>query len=323
MLNYVMGLVTDAFENILKKSIDLKLWLHYVLILIIAALGFVVILAVFAIPALLVFFALKFSIPAIIFYAIIAVVFVIVFILFDALVFGVQLHVANDYLAKKAIDLGRVFRASWARMVDVAKVRFFIGLIFFVLLVVLMLPVIFLAIDLVSVAIGGGLDGLSAGEAFSTFPGIIGLVIWLVVAFLIYFLIDLLATPFTIIASQIPLFEDKGLKASVKRFIELGKKNYVSNLGFYVLYLIAVLAASLIVSIIGAIPRAIMVGLVPATESGAGAAIGLSILFLLVMMIVSFILNIILTVWATVFESLFMAKIYLLNTAKSPAKKKK
>ena len=267
-----MGWATDSAVEVFKKSFDYKsLYWSYFLIGLLAFVAFAIISAVIIIipaymlimpyllpllqmdpnPAavLLALQSLLQALPQIIIgFAIILIIFTIVSTFLDSFFSGLQLNIALDYLKKAKFSIGKAIAKTKPRFL----VLFALNIIFIVILGIVQLILMLPAISSISGLLNSFASVFGAGGFYtmvdqsfaqnlvlqlSTIQAQANFANWT------YLIIAFFLSPFLVMIAPIALFEKRGISASLRRIFELGKKGYLSTLGYFILLaLLAIIA---------------------------------------------------------------------------------
>lgn len=291
-----MAGVIDSFSFILKKSFDLRLWLYLFIILVLAMIGFVALVFAGIFIGAILFVFLQFTALGLFIYFLLFLVFLVIAILFGAAINGTSLNLVRDYLERGKIDLSLAFNKAYPRIITSFQVELIAAVFFGIIFLLCFLPFIFSLLNLIESISLFSLAFSSPEQIISLFLPVLGSFF---LGILLFSIFSLIIAPFTVIYKQIPFFESHGAIGSIRRAIFLGKKNYFSNLAFFVLIFI-------FIGIITLIYVLISVSLVALNA----AQIAWMAIFAVLLRIV---IEMVYTLWVTVFSFLFDTKIYLMN----------
>ena len=314
--------IVDSLVDVFKKSFDLKLWLYFLIIIIIAVIvGWLVQLLTFGIVESIVFAPIQASMMfptatasaeifsyllqnigliVTLYIAAFAVYFVLM-ILVDSFFTGLELNLAKDFLGNAGLSLDRVLEKTKPRVITLFKANLLVSILLFALFFVLMLPVLVQLFSVISAASEAGLLALATDSAAEQqlAGGIIGLTINFFLMVVLYSLIVLLLLPFLWLVVTVVLFEKLGAIASIKRAWALAKASYLRNLAYVLLFYVIVILLSLAVLLV-------MFALFFVLFLGGLVGMLLGILVLLV-------LGLGLLLWLVAFSALAQVNFYILN----------
>lgn len=311
--------VIEIVTEVLQKSLD-KNYLVYMLLLFLLSIGLGIVLTlalvvvglVLVLPGALIYAALQFTPLGIAIYAILGIIFVVALLAInaylEALLLGLQLNLARMFLQKKKLNFNTALEAVKPRLMDAAKVMFWVSLVVVVVFIILIgLPLLTMVLSYTDPTLFlmafGGMD-----------PGaVIGLIIYFILVSLVVGLAYLALIPFFAIIYQIPFFEQKkGVKEYLLKGWQLARANYLSN--FALIILVGIVIA-VVAGIVGAF--LFFINLIPSVlMMGGEAMILLGIFFMIIVFVISIILRVALSTWIFAVYSLLLMKIYLFNTGK-------
>ncbi|MBI2529853.1 MAG: hypothetical protein HYW05_01805 [Candidatus Diapherotrites archaeon] len=255
-----MGWAIESAIEVFKKSLDYKkLWFSYFLLLIISLIiGGIILIAVVGVPAAMLFskylvlysqyasatgsselaamgiiFALLQALPQILTaLVIVAVAYFVINALWDAFLSGLQLNIALDYLKKAKFSIGSASAKTKPRFLTLFALSIIFGILIFLLALVLFLPLLFSALGIMNQISTGAASGALASPGADLWVNILLQTVFAIFAFVV---VMLLAAPFLAMIAPVALFEKRGIGASIGRMIALGKKDYLSTLGYLIL----------------------------------------------------------------------------------------
>ncbi|PIN98196.1 MAG: hypothetical protein COT90_05355 [Candidatus Diapherotrites archaeon CG10_big_fil_rev_8_21_14_0_10_31_34] len=302
--------VIDSFSFVLKKSFDFRLWLYLFLIMLLSVIGFIALVfaGVFIGAILFVFFQL--TLIGFLIYFLLFLIFFFLMLLVGSAINGTSLNLVKNYLEKGKIDLGLAFDKTKPRIFTSFKVELIVAVFFGIVFLLCFFPLIFSVLNLIESISLASLAFSSPEQIFSIVFSVIGSLFLGIILFSIF---NLVISPFTIIYKQIPFFESHSAVDSIKRAIFLGKKNYLSNLAFFVLMFVFIGLITLIYLLL--------------TFSLTGVSSGQIVWLVIFAILLRIVIEIFYTLWISVFSFVFDTKIYLVNvetekkTTKSITKK--
>lgn len=270
-----MGWAVDSAIEVFKKSLDYrKLWIPYFLLLVISLIvGGIILIAVVGVPAVMIFskylvlysqyasatgspemaalgtiFALLQALPQIItVLALVAIAYFVVNALWEAFLSGLQLNIALDYLKKAKFSIGSASAKTKPRFLTLFALSIIFGILILLLFALLFLPLLSSVFGIINQLSTGALSALSDSEGGALLASIILQAMFGIFAFLI---VMVLAAPFLAMIAPVALFEKRGIGASIGRIIELGKKGYLSTLGYVILTGLLMVVVSWVVGFI-------------------------------------------------------------------------
>ena len=316
-----MGDVVSFFGEILRFSLIPKYYLYMVVLLLLTfvlgllvGLGALIVGAILFVFGLLVYGLMQFTLPALFIYLLLALVFILVLVFLstvvDAVISGLGVNLALDFLAGKKLDFSQAFKRMQPRLLDAVKLRFYFWVIVgLAITIILALPVL-LALPAFSVA---DLAALDFEQLIFPFAGIILVELVLILLILLAFF---LLAPVIILLFPMPFFEKKGPRESWDRAWALGKKNYWRNMGFFLLFVGTMMAVGMVLGMFGIFPG--MASALMKNES----LIPLFIIFFLFSTIVMVFVRLLFQVWIIGLGTLFQTRMYLFNTSDKPVKPK-
>ncbi len=149
-------------------------------------------------------------------------VLLLIYLFLSAFISGIKINGVNEFLKKGKFNLKEVFEKAKPRAIKLFFVR---------ALIMAVLGLIFGGVSLAGVVlllVIGALGGSSSGAIFGLLLILFLLVLLVLVMVAIW--TSFLVSPFFIILEPQILLENTSVKESIKRIIELGKKNYLFNL---------------------------------------------------------------------------------------------
>jgi len=272
------------------------LWLYLLVIGFAGGLVFFIALIVFLLLCLIVFFSLQFSALALLLYLIFFILFLIVAFITSSAIQGTSLNISRDFLEKGKLDFWSAWGKTKPRIFTSVKVEIVVGLFFLLVFLISFLPFIFSLIDFVASLNFTDLLFLDSSAFLNLFAP---LIVSFLSSLLIFFIISLIIIPFSMLYRQIPFFESKGAVDSIKRAINLARKNYVKNFVFYFIFIVFVIAVSLVYTLV------LFILMLPVFMGVAW----LLILFTFLRIII----QIAFSIWVSVLSFLFDSKVYLIN----------
>jgi len=288
----------SAFTFLLNKSIDWKFWLYMLVIGIAGAIAFFVGFFVLLLVGLIIFLVLQFSSLALVFYFVLFLIFLLFVVFLGSAIQGVLLNLSRDFLDSGKLDFGLAWNKTQPRIFISMKVEIIVGFVFTLLFVLLMLPFIFSLIDFF-----GSLNPVQLILLSASPETILSQLMSLLAAFLLgiilFFLIQLVIVPFSVIYRQIPFFESLGAVDSIKRAIDLAKKNYWKNFVFFLIYFFFVLVVSVVYFFV------LLILVVPIATKIAWLIILATLLRVIIQVAFS--------LWANAISFLFNIKVYELD----------
>ncbi len=247
-----MGKVWSAYEAVIDNCLNKD----FVIAILVLAVAQMIAGGLLFGAALLLFIVLAFAgLPGMVLGALVGVLAIAAY---SAFFTGLSFHLGLSQLEKNKVDFDAAFRDTLAHLVQGTK------------LMLLLFVVLALAIGLFFAAVGVSLIPLLASFAnpdelsVSSIPAGLGgaFQVMVFLAFLSVFL-ALALLPYTSILFVLPFAEGTGLRASLARALELGRKNYWDNLklvgvqtmassgAFYVFYVAAILVVMLLTALVG------------------------------------------------------------------------
>jgi len=279
-----MGAYIDGVIESFKHSLNVPLWLYFMLVTIISLIvtGIVCIvfllLGIFLASGILGTDILKMildlvagnaagysallglsaalTIPAVIAnLAVVFVVFFIAWIIVDLLIgsfFEAALFfLARDSLQGAKLDLGSAFSSAKEKFLVLFKVRVLVGIFVSILSLVIFspllasIPALMQQMPLLSMASG------NPGTASSAMLAFIGFFLLAAVLFLVLLLVLFFLSPFLTLMVPTAIFSKLGAVDSIRRTIEITKAKYWESLGFLLLFgVLAGIALSVFIAII-------------------------------------------------------------------------
>ena len=209
---------------------------------------------------------------------------------------GLQFSLARLVVEGKPYSLQAIWDNSSGRILVLFKSMLAITVLFFLVSLVLAIPLASSAINLL-----GSIGSASIeSTAVSAMQLLFGAVIFAVVSFLVLFFVS----PLLLFMVPIALFEKCGAIDAIKRSVALGARQYFSNLGFmllmYLMAIIALIAAGIALAVV-----ALLLMLVS------------SVLGILLAMLLFYLFIFAFAIWANTFVSLAITRFYLSSV--SPA----
>ncbi len=307
-----MGWAIESAIEVFKKSLDYRnLWFSYFLLLIIELIiGGIILIGIVGIPAVMLFSkylvlysqyftatssqqlaalgtiaALLQALPQIITALVaIAIAYFIVYALWDAFLSGLQLNIALDYLKKGKFSIGSASAKTKPRFLTLFALSIIFGILILLLAVILLLPLLSSVLGLINQMSTGAISGLSP-----TGSGLfIGIMLQAMLGMLAFVVVIFLAAPFLSMIAPVALFEKRGIGGSIGRIIELGKKGYLSTLGYLILVGLLMAVVSWVLGFVQTILAMIPVA---------------GIIFYII-------ISAVLSIWSLAYASLAMAKLY-------------
>ena len=307
-----MGTSIDSVVEIFKKSLSLNAWLYFLVIFAIAlaiGLAFSVLLGIFVFFAVVIGVSAPLLLIPVILLAMLAVFpFMMAFVVFME---GMELHFSMRFLQGKSPGIGKALSDAfdrtrerfWAMLgteviVTIIKIVAlgFIGVVLFVPLALLLAPVF---AQLPSTE--------SAGNPAAVIAFLAPVLGWLIVVVAVFSIAVLLVNTLFILSPQVALFEGLGITDSVKRIFDLGKKNFVSNLSFMLVYCIALVVPMAVFFFVVFFPY---LGLAGSGFKDPGNA---ALAFFMLATIASMAFRFVFQIWFSVLGAFFGAKVYSLN----------
>ena len=306
----------DTVIDSLKQSLDLPLWLYFFAVQVMEGIveGIVVLLFLFVGAVLLLgSFSLSFfQNPAALFsnpenllsivstIAILGTIMVVVMSFVASYFTGLRFNLFNGFLKTKKIDLGKAFEETTPRAFTFFKVSLILALLVTLVLLIIAIPV---------------LSSVPSMIGMTSPAPLVGLILYIVVALLIFSLAMFLLSPILQLLAPVAFFEKRGAIDTVKRAIELVKPNYLGNLAFVLIFFVVVVGVSWVISLI--LQFISLVTLFPAialSEAG-GAAAGAAVGGFMVYGIVYVILFVPYVIWSIIFETAAFRNLYYLDSS--------
>ena len=304
-----MGWAVDSAIEVFKKSFDYKnIWFSYFLLLIISLIvAGIILIVVVGIPAVIIFSkylvlysqyasatgspelaalgtiaALLQALPQIMIALVaIAIAYFIVYSLWDAFLSGLQLNIALDYLKKGKFSIGSASAKTKPRFITLFALSIIFSILVFILALVLFLPLLSSVLGVINQLSAGAVSGLPAPQDTALW---VNIVLQTAFAIFVFGIVMFLAAPFLAMIAPVALFEKRGIGASIRRIIELGKKGYLSTLGYVILIGLVMLVVSWVLGLV-------QVALMPIPFAGL-------------------VITAVLSIWSMAYISLALAKLY-------------
>ena len=329
--------MADIIENVItsfKQTLDWHLWLYFLAVYFIEGIVDSIVIVVFVLLGALAAFGFLglvgfenipqlFSNPQTLaanpgflgFVAIAMILFalaMLAFVFVSSLFIGVRYNLVNNFIKSKKLDLGKAFEAARLRVFTLFKAFLVLGVIVWVVLLLVMLPLIF------------SIPNLIASDSAAVAIGVIGLILYLVVIMLVFALAMFLLLPFFALVAPTVLFEKAGAIDSLKRAFAMAKANYFGNLGFVLVYTIILMAIGIVINIIIRVLALIfMVPVMLFSESGGSAAASGAIASVMAVSAISILIFTPYLIWTLVFEAMAFRNLFFINADLKPKNKPK
>lgn len=351
-----MGWVFDSLGEAFTKSLDLKgLWKYYLVIAILAGLvAFAIELGILWLPILSYLdltFVQFFTSPQTVMLALmlafltglqsagvqsiitllaaVTIIYTLVSTLWEAIIIGFNLNIAKDYLSKAKPSLGSAWDKTKPRFITLFIINVVVGILLLILLLLLLAPAILSLLNnlpsileslpgiVYSSMMGNEAAVTAAATAIASL--LVGTMLMAMIGVFLFTVILFFLMPILAMVAPVVLFEKAGVIGSLKRIVEVGKREYLATLGYLILAGIIIVAATIIYMVV-VMSIAFFGGLLSAIGAPfAGIVAGIIIFIVLAVYII----------WAMAFSSLALTKLYQAkagtraasSTAGKPARK--
>jgi len=331
-----MGKYVDGVIDSVSKSLDLRLWFHFLITGIFYAIVLGIIAVVFALIGIfavssamgidllgvisgfvstgtvsqeiytnlmLAFLSPEIVLNIVLVGMVLLVVFLVFSMIVDSFFQAVYYFLARDFWDTKTIDLGIAFGNAKQRFFSLFKVQLILGIVIGIFALIVFSPILF--------SLPGLLNSLpeilSAGSSGAGFAGVFLVLALLIVLMLFFSLVLFFASPFLSMMIPSVLFGNLGAVDSIKNAVEIVKGKYLATLAF-------ILLLGIVLGIISMVFGGIIVFF---------QVLGMLAVPLMVLMVfLRIILQIVFNVWIGSVQTLGFVKLFDLNTGPSKPKRK-
>ncbi len=315
----------DQLVGSLKQSLDLKLWLYFLLMLILNGLVSFLVFLVFVLAGVVmlvvslssVSFAniplllsrLSQFLPLVFGLALLFILWILAMLYVSSLFSAAMFALFNGFLEKKKLSLGHAFETAFARAFTLFKVNLLVSIGLAIALLVVFSP-LFFALSQSSFVLPNILQVFGA----LAFVGILVLVL-LIAVFLL--------SPWFSLLTPAVVFGSQGAIDSMKEAFAFVKRDYFGNLVFVIIYMVIVMGVSWVLGMMLSFVQ--MFTLLPAmvvAESSSAVATGAVLGAFGIYFVVAAVLYVPYIIWSTVFDTSAFRNLYFFNLSRSRKQRK-
>jgi len=303
-----MSDIAAMLSESLKSSLNLRLMSYYLLAFVLFFIAFGIVFSALGIVAMTVYWVFGIQEISIAIFAIIVLVGIILLYYANAVLHGLFLLLARDFIGTGKLSFSEALNNALQRANTLFAANVLISVFFLIIFIILMMPAV--------LPLLGALQQLSPLALFEP-QALVSLFLPVVLTALamiaVFFIFLFLISPFTFLVAPVIVFESLSVFGGIRKAFNVTRQNYLQNLLAVLVFIVVVVIISFFSSAMQFVLN-LLVSFVPL----------LGLLFLLVL----FAFELFVVLFSTAFQSVFLLNYYKANCgafvpAPKPKKKEK